>query len=339
MPATERLGPLPHAGHPESAARCRRATLGNRVAHLDADRVRFVADPHRRLPGAVLVGVGEALLNDPVAGQVHHRRQRTHRTGNGRLNLETGGANLIQQRVQPIQGRGRRGPAVLGAAEQFQDRGQFRQRRATGRPDVAEGLPGRCRIGVHHILGQAGLGTDHGDLMGQHVVQLAGDPQPLGQHCLLRLGFAQRLGPVRPVAGGLQHGTARVEPQAEGDTQAQRQDGQLDRVAVPGGAAQQLDGDQQHGEHSRNHDAGTAQAQRDGGAAGDRGGQHEGTGAVLRGRGQHAQRRRAVQNRQRTGPPPEQRQAPQACRNRVHCGRQILPGGPPGVSHPSVAGQ
>ncbi len=98
------------------------------------------------------------------------------------------------------------------------------ERLPAGVLDDTEGPAGALRLGVDDAFGGPGLDRDDADAVRDHVVQLAGDPQPFGRHRLLRDPGAHLLGVLAFL-------TSRV-PDHPGD-HYRHQDHGLDRGAHP----------------------------------------------------------------------------------------------------------
>ena len=90
---------------------------------------------------------------------------------------------------------------LAGAAQEPEQTVQLDDRLAAGRFDRAERRRRLVRLAFHHPPGRAGLHAHHADVVGDDVVQLAGDADPLGEHglagVLLPLSLAARR-PDRP---------------------------------------------------------------------------------------------------------------------------------------------
>ena len=182
-PAAERGHPFAHADEAEPGARrpggrcwCR-ADAGAVVVDLDREGVRRVVQVNRRAgPAGVTADVGERFLHDPVGGLVHFGRQRPLGAGHGHGHREPGRARARHQAVQLAEAAA---VAVLLAAQHAERRAQFPR-------GVRARLLDRQQRGRHllaALAGQvhrhAGLNADDGDAVGQGIVQLTGDPQPL----------------------------------------------------------------------------------------------------------------------------------------------------------------
>ena len=90
-------------------------------------------------------------------------------------------------------------------AERAEHPAQPRQGLPAGDLDGAQRVAGLGGLGVDDPAGRTGLDGDDADAVGDHVVQLAGDPQPFGGDRLGRgLGAAAALG----VLAGLPHRVA-----------------------------------------------------------------------------------------------------------------------------------
>ena len=158
--------------------------------------------------------VGQRLLHDPVRGAVHLGRQRSggpspsRRTRHG----QPGGRACVDQRV-----RGRRGRAPAGGGAASSAGAARRAPTRTSRSASALA----CLIAVSARRGpapgwsssrcsaDAGLDVDQREVVAEHVVQLAGDAQPL------LAGLPARLLGSGPLAFGLRLGHF-TEPFAAG---------------------------------------------------------------------------------------------------------------------------
>ena len=141
-----------------------------------------VAAARRRVPGHV----GQRLLDDPVAGQVERRRRAA------------GPAPRRSTVDRAARRRGSRRPGGRGRRARAAGRRRRRRRRrraarraggASRRPPI--GSPPRSRPGprrwrsgerLERGAGRAGLDADQADVVGDDVVQLAGDVRALLEH-------------------------------------------------------------------------------------------------------------------------------------------------------------
>ena len=148
--------------------------------------------------------VGERLLDHPVAGQVDGGRQRPRRPLQGHLDLHPGPGRLGDQGVQLGQAgrRGQRGPAAVAVAlAQHPEHGvQLAQGLVAGLADRGQGVGRLVGPALQQVGGDPGLDADHPDGVGDHVVQLPGDPQPLLVDPAAGLLLPGPLGPLGPVA-------------------------------------------------------------------------------------------------------------------------------------------
>ena len=123
--------------------------------------------------------VGERLLHDAVGGQLDGGRQRR----GGAVAARAARRGRRPGRPRPARrGRpgGARAPRGVVAAAQHVERGaQLVERVAAGLLDVGQRRPGLLGLLVEQVQGHAGLHVDQRDVVGQHVVQLLGQPQPL----------------------------------------------------------------------------------------------------------------------------------------------------------------
>ena len=126
------LDALADADEPVAEAVARRGALAV-VADLDLQLVGPVADGHVRVAGArVLERVGQALLHDPIGGEVDRAREREGLAVDVQPHGKPGAADLVQRAS-----RGRRGPAGARA----------RRRRRRGASPRAGGASRRAPCG------------------------------------------------------------------------------------------------------------------------------------------------------------------------------------------------
>jgi hypothetical protein len=186
--------------------------------------------------------VGERLLHHPVAGQVDGGRQPPRLALQRHPDLDPGPGRLGDQGVQLGQA-GRRGEGGLAGvavalAEHAQHGVQLTQGLVAGLADRGQRLGGLVGPAVQQVGGDPGLDADHPDGVGDHVVQLPGDPQPLLVDPAPGLLLPGPLGPLGPVAQ-LGHvrppGPDRLAPPHRG----QHRDGRVQRLAVEHGVAVQ----------------------------------------------------------------------------------------------------
>lgn len=183
-------------------------------------------------PGArtrVLAHVGQGLLDDPVGREVDRGGQRAVPVGAGQLDGEPGVAEGVDQAAEDGEPGGRLGGGlgVAGLAQQPDGGPQLVERGATGLAYVRERLLGLVRALVHDMGGHPGLDVDQGDVVGDDVVQVAGDAQPLlGDPAagLLLAGALRPLGPFpdrvderAPAAHGVPGGGGQAGPGEDAD--------------------------------------------------------------------------------------------------------------------------
>jgi hypothetical protein len=172
------------------------------VGHLQQQRVRLIAqaDRGRGAQAAVLAGVGQRLLHHPVRGQLGASGQRPGRSVQAERHRHARVPRLLDQLAELVQAgqRGQAGPLVPGAqhAEQAAHLGE---RLAPGVRDRGQRLGHPIRVGAQHVARPVGLHHHHADVVRDHVVQLAGDPGPLGGRGDQGLLVALALQPGRAV--------------------------------------------------------------------------------------------------------------------------------------------
>ena len=184
---------------------------GHRAAAVVVDPhgqvVGAVADQHGGAGRAGVAGhVGQRLLDDPEGGQVGPGRQGPGQPLDPGAHLQAGRAGPGDQAVQLGQAGGR-GPRrrLVALAEHVEHRPQLPKGVVAGLLDGHQGGAGLARLLVHQVQGHAGLHVDQGDVVGEHVVQLAGDA-----HALLAGPPPGLLGPgplggLAALAGGQGH--------------------------------------------------------------------------------------------------------------------------------------
>ena len=194
---------------------------------------------HRPRHTCVLEHIGERLLNHPVGGQVRAGRQAPWRAKDAQLNIEPGGRHPVGQRRELAKPRQRpQPPAGLAVSQgaglllarhgkQAQHVLQFGHGRPAARLDGEQGRPGLVLFGAEHLPGGAGLHDHHADVVGHHIVQLAGDPRPLQLQRTPGRGLMLGLCPQQPRAGVPGPGTPDPDRVAEArDRQQDREGGQ-----------------------------------------------------------------------------------------------------------------
>ena len=226
--------PLAHPGQPVAGP-----VGGGRAAPPvvgDPQQQRVLQVAQRHLGGgpgpAVLAGVGERLLHDPVGGQRRAVRQRLRHTLDGEGDRQARGPGLFEQLAE-LADAGQRGAFRLGAVfvppQHAQHAPHLRQRLPAGGGDRGQRLLGAVRVGAQRVGGAVRLDHHDADVVGDHVVELAGDPGPLRRRGDLRLRVALGLQPGRPV---LQAGVVRppVAHRVAEHPRDQRRAGEHDRA-------------------------------------------------------------------------------------------------------------
>jgi hypothetical protein len=197
----------------------------------------------------VLDGVGERLLDDPVGRQVDPGRQRLLGALDHQLDPEPGPPDLLDQRRHLGQAGlgGEAGGLVAVAPQHPEQPAHLDQGLAPGGRDRLEGAGRPGRFGRHRHRAGLGLHHHHADVVGDHVVQLAGDPGALGGHrpagVLGPVPFQPR-GPLLELGGQrpLHPGPVAQHPRAG---QGERDEGGVDHVGV--GPGQGHDNRHHHG--------------------------------------------------------------------------------------------
>ena len=269
--------PLAHPDEAVAARDRRRHPAPAVVDHLHRDAGIGVVDVDRGSRRAgVLDHVGERLLHDAVRREIDAGRHVGPVPVDRELDVDAGARHVGHQPVEVCEPRGgdEGGRLVaVGRAQDAEEPAHLPQRRAGRGLDGGKRPLGRRRIvGGHHPPG-AGVHRHHAHAVGDHVVQLAGDAQPLLGH---RLAGQVVLGPLQLAVLGLQrlgvepagtdgvaeepgagdeHGHAGVRrARADRRGQSRQEDGGNQQPAArplrePGGGA--VDGEQHHREKRR----------------------------------------------------------------------------------------
>src|SRR4051794_22857604 len=176
-------------------ARCRGAV----VADLEPQRLGLVGDGDPGGRGAgVLERVGERFLHDPIGGELDAGRQRLGFAVDDEVGWQAGAPQLLGERRevgQPGLGCecGRAFWLVLHDADQATHVGQ---RLVAGLLDDEQRLAGAAGGAVEQQPRGAALDGHNGHAVRDHVVQVAGDPGPLGRDRGSGALFALALEPV-----------------------------------------------------------------------------------------------------------------------------------------------
>ena len=182
VPPTARArSPIPRMPLPATGSRGGRAV----VAHLDHQPSRRRGPPVRS--AAAVLGmpdhVGQRLLDDPEGGLVDRRRQRLgclrRLPDQRRPSGPPGAARRPGRRAGPARARGAARRPGLGIAEHSSViRSSASASRLVG-PDRLQRLGHLVGPPVQHVQRHPGLHGDHRQAVADHVVHVAGDPQPL----------------------------------------------------------------------------------------------------------------------------------------------------------------
>ena len=131
-------------------------------------------------------GVAQRLLDDPVGGQVHPSRQRAGGAADASGDRYARAPRGLQQFLQVIEARLGRGVRRL-AAQHAEHPAQFLEAGQCASADLREALHQFLRRVLDLVGPGFGLDRDHGHVVGDDVVQLAGDALALFQQRALPL--------------------------------------------------------------------------------------------------------------------------------------------------------
>jgi hypothetical protein len=129
---------------------------------------------------AVARHVGQRLLHDPVGSQVDARRERSRLPDDLGPHGQARGPGPGHEVVDVGEARGgSEGRPVVAVAEHVEHRAQLLQLLLARLLDGGQRRPGLLGMLVEEMEGDVGLDVDEGDVVGEHVVELPGDAQPL----------------------------------------------------------------------------------------------------------------------------------------------------------------
>ncbi len=275
-----------------SAAAARVRVLAAAVVEhgdLDVRSDPYDADLGLGVRPGVLLHVRQGLLDDPVGGQVDGCGQGGALVGAGDLDAQAGVAEGAGEFVEAVQAGGGFGGGlrVAGLSEQADGGPQLVEGGATGLPDVGEGLLRLVGALVHDVRGDAGLDVDQGDVVGDDVVQVAGDAQAFLGDPAAGLLLAGAFGAFGAFPDGLDEGAATADGVAGGGADAGPGHDAEVLLGVPGQRAGGHGGAGQHGRGEQPDTPGGGAVGGGGdGVQGDDGGHGDG-GAGVAGDGLH----------------------------------------------------
>ncbi len=148
---------------------------------------------------AMLAGVRQGFLHHAVRGQLHAAGQRARGALDLEVDLQAGLPHLRDQVLDLFDvGLGNVLPALRGVTgpQHAEQPPHLRERLPAGAGDGLQGLLGLVGGRVHDVGGTVGLDDHHRHVVRDDVVQLAGDPGPLGGDgdLGLRLAFPLQAG-------------------------------------------------------------------------------------------------------------------------------------------------
>ena len=124
--------------------------------------------------------VRQRLLHDPVGGEVDIGRQRPRLTVDPHVDVEARGGRPGDQVGQPLEARGGApGRPLVDLAQDPEHRTDLTERLGGRVVDHRQRGPSLLGSLVEQVQRHPGLHVDQRDVVGQHVVQVTGDPQPL----------------------------------------------------------------------------------------------------------------------------------------------------------------
>ena len=204
--------------------------------------------------GAVLVRIGQRLLDDPIRDLPCGARHRGQIALGPQPDVQTHGSERAHDLIKPAQiGLRGGGRVVVIGAQHLQESADLAQDGARRMADGGERLLCLVRTGVDRGGGDPRLEADDRDLVRDRVVQVASDPESLFADPPLCFRLAGLLGPFCPFGHGLDVLPPRASGLAEG---APHGDGQreLHHLRIPPVAGHQRDdNDDDEGAHAHDH--------------------------------------------------------------------------------------
>ena len=171
----------------------------------------------------VLERVGQALLDDPVRGEVDPARERERLAVDVQLDGQPGAADLVQQRVEAVEpGLRHELGLVPVAAHRGQQAAHLGERGAAGLLDALSASRSSPSAVGQLVPDRADLEHHHAHRVGDDVVQLARDPCALLRHRDARRRLALALGLVArtSAASACSRALAQGEAREPGDDEA-----------------------------------------------------------------------------------------------------------------------
>ena len=192
------------------------------VADVDLQLVGRVADVDVRVARVrVLERVGQALLDDPVGGEVERARQRDGLAVDVQPHRQAGAAEPRRAAASRLSrpGWGASSSVLAVAAHRAEQAAHLGERRAAGPLDAPQRLLVLAERVGQLVADGADLEHHHADGVGDDVVQLARDPRALLGDRDARRGLALALGVRRALLRrlGLRGALAQREAGEPGD--------------------------------------------------------------------------------------------------------------------------
>ncbi len=190
---------------------------------------------------AVLEGVGQGLLHQPVHRELHSGRQVRRLPADLQRGIQSRGPDPVDERVELAEIRyrlpGLAGVLAGGLAQDAEEPAGIGQRGPPGGRHGAHDVGGPVRRGRRRGDRRVGQGGHDGEVVGDDVVHLAGDPGAFGGCGKRGLLVLLALQPFRAVVQfgevGAAGGDVQAKPEGGGDHA-----GHEDRVKPPAAACE-----------------------------------------------------------------------------------------------------
>src|SRR5437763_3147952 len=206
------------------------------VAHGELDVPVAVADEHLRLAGSrVLQRVRQALLDEPVLGEVDSGRQLLRRAFDAQLDRKPSVACMLDELVEVLEARLRgEGRRLFGPAKDADHPPHLRERLAAGLLDDQQGLTLLLLVRPEQPPRRRGLHGHHADAVADDVMQLAGDPRALVRHRQASPFLPLALGAGRPLSGHIRlvELAAEREPDRPGNREDEAREDEVAEAAL-----------------------------------------------------------------------------------------------------------
>lgn len=192
--------PLPH---PHQAVPATGASSGARAVVRDVDLERVGEEPEPDPGGGrsgVLQRVGQRLLDHPVRRDLHRLGEWPSLALHHHVDTQPRPGELGDELVEPTEpGPGSQVVALVGVSEVAEEAVHLVDRLSAGSLDGLQRLRRLLGATVHHVTGGTGLHAHDAHMVGNHVVGVACDADPLLEHGAAGVGLPLALQLLSPL--------------------------------------------------------------------------------------------------------------------------------------------